>query len=334
MHRVLLIVFIICHFALETRAQVNLNEGLLLHYKLDGSAEDFSSNSYHGISNVSFSDDYMGNQESAAVFDGASTYIDLPNSSQLKPDLPVTIAFRVKFNDSNVQNSWVLSTNYSVNSYRGVFVNTSENKIQFSYGDGDIGITNATSRRTKTGAKPLEIGQWYHVIGVIRGATDMDIYVDCVNDEGTYSGTGGSISYDNSPGSIGRGDVAGFSPYYLDGSLDDFRYWNRALSADEVQDLCDLIATNEDFPNNNFELLAYPNPTTDWLQVRLSGVKTQRPINASLIDASGRMVYEVKFNITSEIPFYSLGLSHLESGFYYLSLMNDDFRTVTKIMKQ
>lgn len=321
-------------YSLEFSAQVSLDEGLLLHYKLDGSATDAGPNNLNGVPNVSYTNDYMSNQLSAALFDGASTYIDFPNVSVLKPELPITVAFRVKLNDSSVQNSWVLSTNYSANSYRGVFVNTSENKIQFSFGDGDEGVTNETSRRTKTGTKPLEIGQWHHVVGVIRGATDMDIYVDCVNEGGTYSGTGGPMSYDNSPGSIGRGDVAGASPYYLDGSLDDFRYWNRALSASEVQDLCNLIAANRELEAKEFESVIYPNPTRNIVHVSLNGIQSKKPINATLSDASGRVVYEANFNLGSESPLISLDLSQFEAGFYYLSLMNNDFKSLNKILKQ
>ncbi|MEX1187762.1 MAG: LamG-like jellyroll fold domain-containing protein [Bacteroidia bacterium] len=315
------------------QAQTSLDDGLLLHYKLDGSAEDSGPNNFDGIPNVSYTDDYMGNSFNAALFNGSTNYIDFPNSSELKPDLPISIAFRVKFNNSNVQNSWVLSTNYSTDSYNGVFVNTGAGKIQFSYGDGDVGSSNESSRRTKTGTKPLNVGEWYYVVGVVRGATDMDIYVDCVNDGGTYSGVGGAMSYDNNPGSIGRGDVAGFSPYYLDGSLDDFRYWNRALSAQEVQDLCNLIASDGNINNSDESLRIYPNPFENKFRLSFSTSQNVEPIYASISDASGRIILEDEFLIASESSQIELDLSRFDAGLYFLAVKTAQGISIHKLIK-
>ncbi|MCC6768681.1 MAG: T9SS type A sorting domain-containing protein, partial [Bacteroidia bacterium] len=48
------------------------------------------------------------------------------------------------------------------------------------------------------------------------------------------------MSYDNNPGNIGRGDVAGFNPYHFKGTIDDFKFWNRSLSAQEAIGLCSV----------------------------------------------------------------------------------------------
>jgi len=316
------------------KAQSTLDQGLLLHYKLDGSAEDFSLNNFDGIPNVSFASDYMGNALNAAVFNGTGNYIDFPNSSELKPSLPISIAFRVKFNFPNGVNTWVLSTNYSTDAYRGVFVNTGNGKIALSYGDGTIGVTSPSNRRTKTGAKPLNAGEWYYVVGVIRGATDMDIYVDCTNDGGVYAGSGGTMSYDNNPGSIGRGDVAGFNPYYLNGSLDDFRYWNRALSAQEVSELCSLIATNNNLAHETLGLDVYPNPFSNNFQVAFNRTKSAGLVKALISDASGRIVLQKDFVLDTDSQQIDFDLSAFESGFYFLSLSSSNESIVRKIIKR
>jgi hypothetical protein len=110
--------------------------------------------------------------------------------------------------------------------------------MQVSYGDGTWGCTTPSCRRTKQGTTVLQTDTWYRVVGIVRGPQDMDIYIDCRNDEGQYTGTGGDIAYSNQSGSIGRVDQSSLAPYYFDGSLDDFRYWNRELTVDEVLMLC------------------------------------------------------------------------------------------------
>ena len=66
----------------------------------------------------------------------------------------------------------------------------------------------------------------------------MDIYINGVDVGGTYSGSGGNISYVSSIMRLGsRGGADGCPAVYLNGALDEFRIYNRALSAQEVKQL-------------------------------------------------------------------------------------------------
>jgi hypothetical protein len=334
MGRVSLILFLVLISLSAINAQSTLEQGLLLHYKLDGSAIDYSSNNFDGIPNVNFTNDYMGNIISAAEFNGTSNFIDFPISSALKPELPISIAFRVKFNTPIGTNTWVLSTNYSDNAYNGVFVNTGNGRIAFSFGDGTIGTTSPSNRRTKTGTKPLNAGEWYYVVGVIRGATDMDIYVDCTNEGGVYSGSGGALNYDTNPGSLGRGDVAGFEPYFLDGSLDDFRYWNRALSEQEVAELCSLVASNINLENEHSGLKVYPNPFSNKFEVSWNNYTPRSLIKASISDALGKIVLQNEFVPSLDLQHVDFDLSAFEPGIYFITLSTANESLVRKIIKQ
>jgi hypothetical protein len=58
----------------------------------------------------------------------------------------------------------------------------------------------------------------------------MDIYVNAINDGGTYSGTGDALAYNNGPGAIGKNA----NLRYFHGKIDDILMYKRALSEAEV----------------------------------------------------------------------------------------------------
>lgn len=319
--------------AFTSRAQIDLDAGLILYYPLDGNSYDAGPSGLDGIPSVTWVSDYQGNVTGAAEFNGSTSYIDFPEDPSLKPQLPLTFAFYVKLNSPNVQQGWIFSTNYTQNSYRGVFCNIDDAKIQFSYGDGDVNVTNGGSRQTKTCSKQLIVGQWHYVVGVIRGASDMSIYIDCVDEGGTYSGMGGPMSYDNNPGSLGRGDVAGFSPYYLNGGIDDFRYWNRALSHEEVMALCDLVSGVKDVQKESEKSLAfYPNPVEGNLIIPLIKQDIGSVTQVNLVDLQGRIIKTLNYKVSAGMNSCQFDLSSVPSGAYIVQLMNPNRKQTQMIL--
>ncbi|MHC4501364.1 MAG: LamG-like jellyroll fold domain-containing protein, partial [Planctomycetota bacterium] len=87
------------------------------------------------------------------------------------------------------------------------------------------------SRRSKVGTTVLDADTWYHVAAVLNGPTDMSLYVDGLEDGGTYSGTGGSLAYSSASSLIGVRHGGG---YALSGKIDDVRVYERALSDEEI----------------------------------------------------------------------------------------------------
>ena len=66
------------------QAQINLNQGLQLHYSFNGSATDLSENGNNGIVNgATLVSDRWGNPNGAYRFDGLDDYIEVPNSPSL-----------------------------------------------------------------------------------------------------------------------------------------------------------------------------------------------------------------------------------------------------------
>jgi hypothetical protein len=219
---------------------VNLDDGLIAYYRLDGNADDSSENSLDGFNHDGrFGEDRYGIPNSAYLFI-PSDLIYLPQSEILKPPLPVTISAWVNLNRPDpapvFMNSWVGGQ------YNGVWLNASgegNTPVSAGFGDGRITANESLSRRSKDGTTVLALNTWHHIAAIIRGPFDMDIYVNGVNDGGTYSGTGGVIDYKTiSYGMIGFGFER--SNVYFSGSIDDVRFYNRALSEAEIKAIYNL----------------------------------------------------------------------------------------------
>ncbi len=215
-----------------------LTDSLQLYYPMDGNAQDASGNGFDGLANASLTEDRFGNANSAYYFNGIDEYIDWPDEPALKPELPISVSAWINLDIVSVYKGFIVCNDYPQNISSGVLMNiSSTGKLAGSYCDGTASI-GPGYRRTKVGETDLVAGQWYHVAIVIRGATDMDLYVNCQNDGGTYNGTGGSLAYTENPGTIGRRDAHYSEPaYHYQGKIDEVRFWNRALSEEDIQEL-------------------------------------------------------------------------------------------------
>ncbi|NUQ26855.1 MAG: gliding motility-associated C-terminal domain-containing protein [Saprospiraceae bacterium] len=232
-------------FALSSFSAIqgqDLSLGLLLHYPLDGNASDISGNSRHGqITGAMPASDRFGNNMGALQF-GNATLLAWPGDPELKPDFPFSTSCWVYCDDFPPFGRGIMTNDFVENRYYGIILSYNFNRqVLISIGDG--GLPNPDGRRTKAGNTMLQAGQWYHIVAVVRGLTDMDLYINGCNDEGVYSGNGDALAYsDGGQGALGLvdDDATTASPFlYHPGRLDDFRLWNRALTEEEVELLYD-----------------------------------------------------------------------------------------------
>jgi hypothetical protein len=166
----------------------------------------------------------------ALRFDGTDDYVNLGTGLNSITTFPITVEAWIKI-DSQTGTPMIVQQNGSATNYYGFrFGIVGTYQLDISYGNGGlIGAGNRQSKATK--ANVIAPGQWYHVVGIIRGATDMSIYVNGVDVGGTYSGSASTMAVSGN-GSIGRAVFA--STFYLDGTIDSLRIYTRALSASEI----------------------------------------------------------------------------------------------------
>ena len=198
-----------------------------------GSSGQTSAGTCSANANTSWWNGRTGKYDASLNFDGTDDYTDIPNVSSLKPQLPITIAAWIKAN--SVSGSGPIFSNdvCTTNNYYGVWLGISDGKLNINFGSG--GIIDPGSRRTKSSTTTLATNQWYHVAAIIRGATDMDLYINGVNDGGSYSGSGGSLLYSANTGAVGRKSSVNGVMSYFNGKIDNVKIFNYALTAEQIK---------------------------------------------------------------------------------------------------
>jgi hypothetical protein len=240
-----LLTFLIC-LPLFTFSQ-SITDSLLLYYNMNGDAQDLSGNNFHGTtSGVNPVQDRYGNDSSAFYFDGVNDYIDFPLNDTLKPDFPMTFAFWVRLKELGGFSSQFFNTDFVQDNYHGVWMNVDGNGylgIGFGGGLGGCNAQNRISHRTYE--PPLDTGIWYHFTGIIKTASDIELYVNCnYLPTAITNGTGiPNVAYSTTEaGILGRMDFQVGNPAaHFWGTMDEFSYWKRALTSIEVFSLCDSM---------------------------------------------------------------------------------------------
>ncbi len=251
----------------------------LVHYKLNGNALDYSGNQNHGTLVGPYqTSDHNGIFPQAYGFNGVDDHIDITPVNEFNVPLSVTIVAWVKLDGGGL--NCVFRSNHKPGTYSGFWMNINANQqVVAGYGDG--GPATIGSRRSKTGITSLQIGVWYHLAVVIRkpdslGNDDMDIYINGVNDCGTYSGSGETMmAYNSHGGTIGESSYAsaGGTVYtYFHGRIAEVRVYPNALSEPQVQWLagvtgplnsacCDLVPDFNPVYNGNLNF-TFQNTST------------------------------------------------------------------------
>ncbi len=174
-----------------------------------------------------------GKFQGALQFDGVADFVDLGNSTSLKPALPITLASWVRFDqvgDYQILINLDKKDYDDEHRYYGsdlLVLNTGQ--IAASVGDGQPD----SSLRYKIGDSILRPNTWYHLAVVIRSSNDITLYVNGYDDGGAYGGAGGAMVY-SSDGASQLGARFCDALYSLHGEMDDVRIYDRALTDAEI----------------------------------------------------------------------------------------------------
>lgn len=219
----------------------NLNDNLLVYYPLDGDVTDQSANGFDGINfGATPSEDRNGIQNGSMLFEN-DAYIDFPNQSALQPDFPFSFSFwfmPTEYNED--QNYSLVSTDMTLDKYYGAFItiNRYTDQLLVGFGDG-IGFTSVEYRFGKVSGEPILLNKWYHLAVVFKSPFDIIVYLDGFKIPLCQSGTGNpDMQYNNVTGSLGRNDhssIFGNNLSFFTGKMDEFRYWNRSLTDEDVE---------------------------------------------------------------------------------------------------
>ena len=208
----------------------------------------------------------IGQIDAALNFDGVNDYVNVTNnSSQQIATNQITLGAWIKLTADvgNTQGriicketagNWGISWGFELfgNGYSG----STGNQLAFHDSSGTAGYICLSQTH-------LAIGQWYHV-AVTDNAGQIRIYINGLLDKSSNSGYG-IPTLISAPINIGTSNPA--STFYFNGMIDDVRFYDVALSAEEILQLyqsgLSKKATN---PNPaDGQTFVDPNAVLNWL---------------------------------------------------------------------
>ena len=199
----------------------------LAYYPFNGNANDASGNGYDGTPSggVTYTADRFGNPNSAVSFDGINGLITTPQLN-FAGSTTVSVSLWLK---ANVQAQ-------SPATYYLAIDNTAFGVAHSYYpypqpGLNQIGFGVQSGTTPGTAGGYITPGNWYHFVGTYDGTTIRAYINGSLIQQTSLSGP---MNNPNSPLNFGSLSP---SPYYWNGSLDDVRVYNRALTGSEVTQL-------------------------------------------------------------------------------------------------
>ncbi|MEP3387830.1 MAG: LamG-like jellyroll fold domain-containing protein [Reichenbachiella sp.] len=191
------------------------NSGPIAHYNGDDTVEDISGNDFHGeVNDLGYTSDRFNDANRAYNFDGSNDYFQVSNLSANMSGDPGAITFWVKINSTS-SNEGLIGTNGSFGVEIRKRGRLSVNGFQYS-------------------SQSISAGIWSH-IAIVQTGSGLNCYINGSKLTESNTSTSWLPSDTNKRIEIGK-DGSNYFP----GSLDDIRFYNRALTDSEVLQLADI----------------------------------------------------------------------------------------------
>lgn len=238
----------------------------LAYYPLDGNVRDYSGNGYDAtLEGAQLTADSRGEPGKAYRFSSGSDIIFVENETSLNFQDQITVAFWVKL-DAVTEESFILSHGSWEERWK-VSV-TPDKKLRWT-------IKTSSATTDLDSSFPLQLNHYYHFAVVYSGYT-MELYADDVLD--SFLSANGPMSATTKALTFGRKDT-GTNGYFLKGSLDEVRIYDKALPPDEIETLGALwnntVTGIKEEMSDGF--IVYPNPAYGVIYIsgagRITGVE-------------------------------------------------------------
>jgi glucose/arabinose dehydrogenase/PKD repeat protein len=198
-----------------------------------------------------------GRYGSALSFNGTSSYVDLGNPSSLRITGSMTWSAWVYATANPIDDGQIIAKSASGGGAAGWQFKTSPDTGPHTFGVAVSSNGTAVAQRYSTTVRNLNA--WYFVAGVYNAAAQtLHIYVNGLLDDGVLNGTVPSSQFDPAQNvTIGR-RTGGF---YFQGTLDEIRVYNRALTQAEIQADMDTPIVPSDPTDPTPPTVAITSPT-------------------------------------------------------------------------
>lgn len=199
--------------------------GLVAFYKFEGDGADSTTNANHGASfDPIQTTNRFGRAGAAYYFPGVpDSFVRIPNSPSLNLSNAATLAAWVNFDAAGfISSRIVMKDSYDLALADAGFT---ERRPGFT-------VKTPAENLLLTSTKVTQAGEWHLIVGTYDGST-MRLFVDGV--QAAERPATGDITPTSSDLMIGRNSENGLD--FFQGTIDDIRIYNRALSSAEIAEL-------------------------------------------------------------------------------------------------
>lgn len=216
------------------------NEALAVNlsawYHLDGTARDTSGNERHGtVIGATNTSDRFESHEKALSFNGVDHYVDLPGNFSIGTGLvSVNIWAKSLFDQTDAYGNIVfISDQNGGNNWLQIQFKKAEQQIIFGLKSGG----NSSQSEVILPVSSIKDSQWHMVTGVRETQTKLKLYLDGFAVDSVENVNLSNVNLGETTLHYLGKNNDGVQDYYFQGELDDYRFWNRALSPSEISDL-------------------------------------------------------------------------------------------------
>ena len=246
--------------AVSSHAQSFLTNGLISYYPFNGNANDAVGTNNGTVHGATLTSNRFGVANSAYLFNGSSSYIDLGRPTNLQFQSNFTLSAWCLFSGGSLENPRIISYCWGQGYELLTQGNGSSRAFEFISGNYDFNTTSSYSQSV-----------WRAVTLVYTNGTGY-FYVN-----GAFAGSGTNPPPIAFTDNLHIGNNPGATPYqdYWGGCIDDVRFYNRALSSIEVSQLYKI----ESVPIINIQKAVYL--TCNYLSI---GSNYQVQVSSDLIN--------------------------------------------------
>lgn len=213
----------------------------LFHYNFNNTLKDGSGNNKHALdsANITYTTDRFGRPNQAAVFSNSKSRIKTPLLSSQELSFPYTISLWVNMNEVET-NQMMIQSNPNSSKYYGYWLQhipvEQGPRLAFSFGNG--GGTSASSRNTIISSKALTPNTWSHIVIVVKGFNNMELYINGAKDSNSrIEGDAQAMMLVTNTETLGIIGSAVTDNAWFNGKMDDYRLYKKALTTTEISNL-------------------------------------------------------------------------------------------------
>jgi len=303
---------------------------LIADYPFSGNADNVISDNLHGIANNPILiDDRFGIENSAYEFNGTSDYIELNNNQPVISTQTFTITAWANmygpggggngFSPIFIQRDNSASPG-SVTSLIGLFAQY-YGKTAFM-----VRSNNPTnSSPVIVQGNPSNFDGW-HFYAAVKDSFSITIYVDSINVETIPFNDAGTFNQSIDNVEIGRHYYGNASVDLFNGSIDDVKIFDCALSQAEIEDIYNGTSTSLSPVDGTTDFVdIFPNPARSSVTIINKGNKK---INLQLFTLTGQLLHT--YTLENRL---SIDVSNLPNSTYFIKTYNDKYSRVYKFVK-